>query len=628
MAEVAEVNTDLVINEIDYDQAGTDAAEFVELKNNGSAAADLAGWTLELINGTGGGAAVYQTFDLSGFTLAAGDYFVVCANPATVDNCDLDVTPETNLIQNGAPDAVALWFDGTLIDAVSYEGDTGAPYTEGSGVGLVDDPGIEAAGISRYPDGIDTDSNNLDLSPRCSSPGAENVPGSSDCVVVELNTDLVINEIDYDQASTDTAEFVELKNNGTVATDLTGWTLELINGTGGGAAVYNTIELGGFTLAAGDYFVVCANAGTVENCDLDSSTDTNLIQNGAPDAVALWFDGTLIDAVSYEGDTGAPYTEGSGVGLVDDPGIEAAGISRYPDGTDTNVNNLDLSQRCISPGAANRSESGDCGVVELNTDLVINEIDYDQASTDTAEFIELKNNGSAATDLTGWTLELVNGSSGGALEYNTIDLSGYTLAGGDYFVVCANPATVENCDLDSSPDTNFIQNGAPDAVALWFDGTLIDAVSYEGDTGAPYTEGSGVGLEDDPGIEAAGISRYPDGTDTDVNHADLSLRCISPGAANVSGSGDCVVVEPNIDLVINEIDYDQPGTDAAEYIELRNNGDVATDLTGWTLALVNGNGAADYKIIDLSGYTLAAGDYFVVCAESSDCRELRSGFLA
>ena len=52
--------------------------------------------------------------------------------------------------------------------------------------------------------------------------------------------------------------------------------------------------------------------------------------------------------------------------------------------------------------------------------LVINEIDYDQPSTDTAEFIEIRNNGSSPVDLAGWTLELVNGNGGSV--YNTIDL--------------------------------------------------------------------------------------------------------------------------------------------------------------------------------------------------------------
>ncbi|MCO6451230.1 MAG: lamin tail domain-containing protein, partial [Caldilineales bacterium] len=91
--------------------------------------------------------------------------------------------------------------------------------------------------------------------------------------------------------------------------------------------------------------------------------------------------------------------------------------------------------------------------------LVINEIDYDQPSTDTAEFVELKNGGANPIDLDPYILQFVNGS-GGAL-YDSIDLPAIVLAPGDYFVVCANAATVSNCDLDDGPDTNFIQNGAP-----------------------------------------------------------------------------------------------------------------------------------------------------------------------
>ena len=119
--------------------------------------------------------AIYKTVELPDITLAAGDYYVVCANTATVANCDLDISPDTNLIQNGAPDAVALYYDGVLIDTVSYEGDTAAPYTEGSGAGLEDDPNDEGKSISRCPDGTDTDQNNVDFLFTDSTPGVENV---------------------------------------------------------------------------------------------------------------------------------------------------------------------------------------------------------------------------------------------------------------------------------------------------------------------------------------------------------------------------------------------------------------------------------------------------------------------
>lgn len=343
----------LVINEIDYDQPGTDFAEFVEIKNVGTVSANLSEFTLELVNGTGGGAAVYQSYTLPALSLAVGDYFVVCGDAANVANCDLDVTPDSNLVQNGAPDGVGLLHNGNLVDAVSYEGNTGVPYTEGSGVGLEDDPNVENAGISRFPDGVDTDQNNVDLSMRCSTPGEANVAEASNCVAP--NMDLVINEIDYDQPSTDTAEFVEIRNNGDSPADLSGWTLEFVNGNG--TAVYDTINLPSVSLAPGDYFVVCANAATVANCDLDDSPDTNFIQNGAPDAVALSFNGTLIDAVSYEGDTGAPYTEGSGAGL-EDAGVDGS-ISRCPDGADTNQNNVDfVFTGTITPGAENSCGGG------------------------------------------------------------------------------------------------------------------------------------------------------------------------------------------------------------------------------------------------------------------------------
>ena len=187
-----------------------------------------------------------------------------------------------------------------------------------------------------------------------------------------------------------------------------------------------------------------------------------------------------------------------------------------------------------------------------STTLVINEIDYDQPGTDTAEFVEISNVSGQPIDLGTWELRLVNGTGGGATVYNTVALPADTLGAGDHFVVCANAATVDNCDLDASPDTNFIQNGAPDAVALFDGPTLVDTVSYEGDTGAPFTEGSGAGVEDTPAPEL-GISRFPDGADTDRNNVDLSPRCITPGEPNTAEATLCVPPTP---LTVPEIQGD------------------------------------------------------------------------
>jgi predicted extracellular nuclease len=160
---------------------------------------------------------------------------------------------------------------------------------------------------------------------------------------------------------------------------------------------------------------------------------------------------------------------------------------------------------------------------------VINEVDYDQPSTDTAEFLELANVSSGAIDLDPYNVQLVNGNAGGAAVYRTIELPAVSLAAGDTYVICSNPATTQNCDLDGGPDTDLIQNGAPDGIGLRDGTTLVDALSYEGNTGAPYTEGTGAGLED-TAAAGEGLSRC--GADTDQNNLDFSLRAITPGAAN------------------------------------------------------------------------------------------------
>jgi hypothetical protein len=171
------------------------------------------------------------------------------------------------------------------------------------------------------------------------------------------------------------------------------------------------------------------------------------------------------------------------------------------------------------------------GAGAASTSLVINEVDYDQPSTDDAEFLELRNISGSAINLGPYAVELVNGNNGGAVVYQTIDLPDVTLAAGDDYMVCANAATTANCDLDVLPDSNLIQNGAPDAIGLRLGSTLVDALSYEGNSGAPYTEGSGVGLED-TAAAAEGLSRCPDGSDTDQGNVDFALRAIRPGRAN------------------------------------------------------------------------------------------------
>ncbi|MBU0705251.1 MAG: lamin tail domain-containing protein, partial [Chloroflexi bacterium] len=105
-APLGQTPGDVIINEVDADQVSTDSAEFVELYDGGVGNTDLTGLVLVFFNGSDD--ASYEAFDLDGQGTDANGYFVLCGDAGNVANCDLDVSPDTNLIQNGA-DAVALY---------------------------------------------------------------------------------------------------------------------------------------------------------------------------------------------------------------------------------------------------------------------------------------------------------------------------------------------------------------------------------------------------------------------------------------------------------------------------------------------------------------------------------------
>ena len=163
-----------------------------------------------------------------------------------------------------------------------------------------------------------------------------------------------------------------------------------------------------------------------------------------------------------------------------------------------------------------------------STTLVINEIDYDQPSTDTAEFLELRNNAAAPVDLDPYTVELVNGASN--LGYLSVDLPAVDLAPGAHFVICGDSTAVTDCDLDIGANTDRIQNGAPDAAAIVNGGTVVDAVSYEGQVPG-FSEGA-AGAPTDTAAPGESIARVPDGCDTDQNGTDFALVASTPGASN------------------------------------------------------------------------------------------------
>ena len=181
--------------------------------------------------------------------------------------------------------------------------------------------------------------------------------------------------------------------------------------------------------------------------------------------------------------------------------------------------------------------------------ILINEVDADTPGTDQAEFIELYDGGSGNTPLDGYVVVLLNGANDQV--YEVYDLDGRTTNQAGFFVIGA--PGVPNVDLTDLPfSTGFIQNGSPDAVALYVGnaadffigsgvaGSPVDAVIYggtgmEGDTLGPAL---GLGLDrlSTDGSNTSN-SRLPDGG------GPLSLAAFgdgipTPGTSNMSEGGD------------------------------------------------------------------------------------------
>ncbi len=183
--------------------------------------------------------------------------------------------------------------------------------------------------------------------------------------------------------------------------------------------------------------------------------------------------------------------------------------------------------------------------------FVINEIDADQTSTDSAEFIEIYDGGIGNAALDGLTLVLFNGSDDSV--YDTISLDGLTTDADGYFVV--GSANVPNVDLVAFT-TNGLQNGA-DAVAL-YDGPaplaptttgLIDAIVYDtndpDDTGLLTALGLSTQMNESENGNSTGdaLARQPDGT------GDFVAQAPTPGESNF-------IAPPTVITLISEIQGD------------------------------------------------------------------------
>lgn len=402
-----------------------------------------------------------------------------------------------------------------------------------------------------------------------------------------LATDIFINEIHYDNVSTDSGEFIEVV--APQGTDLSAYSVVLYNGSNGNT--YNTLSFSTPTSTEGGKDIY------------DFSLPVNGIQNGAPDGLALIADdGSVVQFLSYEGTLTANNGPAAGFDSTDIGVSETAstpvGASLQLAGQGTVYSDFAwVARETNTQGSVNEAQAFSL------PQPFINEIHYDNDGGDTGEFIEVA--GPAGLDLSGYSIELYNGNGGS--NYNTIVLSGIIPDADSGYGVIAFAQS-------------GIQNGSPDGMALVDPlGEVVQFLSYEGSFSAVGGPADGMVSEDigvsEPGDTPVGYSLQLAGTGTaysqfswqapmadtfDAVNTGQSFGSDNGGGddGGDDGGGDGGTGEVS-GLFINEFHYDNTSTDVGEFVEIA--GPAGTDLSQVSVLLYNGNGGGLYRTLTFSG---------------------------
>lgn len=375
--------------------------------------------------------------------------------------------------------------------------------------------------------------------------------------------------------------------------DLTGWTIELNDGTdesgilssGGAFTISNYISgTGGlFTdTDAGDYIVI----GQPTSGSMDATITVILRDNTM----------AIIDQVVISGGSGTFFT-GASTGITDES------VCRIPNGTDTNIDAADFVLTQATLGADNSP----LGTVLINEVVTDPQQDWSTNGFDGTDgggtinsdddWVELFI-GSTGLNLTKWTIELNDGT----------DVSGTLAAGGAFQVI----------DYISQTGGSFTDTDAGDYLVLGTMTTgainqsvtvvlrdaysnIVDQLEIASGSGTMFT-GNANDVDDES------VCRIPNGQDTDVEVNDFVKTRATLGTNN-SPQGTVlineVVTDPVQDWSSGGFIVSEPGGTSGsddEWIELYI-GSSGLNLTKWIISVEDGT--------DFSGDLTSSGAFAV-----------------
>ena len=285
---------DLVITEIMSNPAAVSyyRGQWFEVYNNAGADVDLSG--LEIADASG----VVFTVD-STVSVASGGYTLLAVRSNSAINGNLPTVDYTYSVSaltlNTRTETIALQYDGTTIDSVTYDTSSGYPSESGSSLSL-SPMALTAAG--------NDSSSNWCISSSTYGDGDYGTPGASNdsCPIglsSVLSGELLITEVMDSPAavSNNKGEWFEVYNNSTLTIDLSG--LEVSDSAGYLFVVDESVTLrpGGFALFA-TRSNTTLNGGLPEVDDrFVFKVDLNLLRTGD---LSLSSGATIFDSISWD----------------------------------------------------------------------------------------------------------------------------------------------------------------------------------------------------------------------------------------------------------------------------------------------------------------------------------------
>ncbi len=288
----------IFINEIHYDNAGTDTDEGVEIA--GPAGTDLTGWSVVLYNGSGG--AVYDTISLSGIIPAQqGGYGTLNFLRAG--------------IQNGSPDGLALVnSSNTLVQFLCYEGTFTAVGGAANGqtctdIGVSED-GTNAVNTSLQLQGSGTTYGNFTWSaPITQTRGSVNT-GQTFTGAAGGGITLSINDVTKAEGNSGTTIFT--------------FTVTLSVPAPAGGVTFNiTTQDGTATAAGGDYVAKSLTAQTIPQGATTFTFDVTVNGDTTTEPNETFF----VNITNVTG-TGVTVNDGQGTGTITNDDIVATPINQ------------------------------------------------------------------------------------------------------------------------------------------------------------------------------------------------------------------------------------------------------------------------------------------------------------